>query len=71
MTVAMISLVAGLLGLVVAAMLYNSIVRRPPATRSVGLFDRQSNPLGAMTYLRAQYTKIGIFALVVATLLAP
>ena len=68
MIVGILSLVAGLLGLVVAAMLYKSIVRRPGGdARMIAIGDEIH--LGAMTYLRAQYTKIGIFALVVATLL--
>ena len=68
MIVGILSLVAGLFGLVVAAMLYKSIVRRPGGdARMIAIGDEIH--LGAMTYLRAQYTKIGIFALVVATLL--
>ncbi|HOW74651.1 MAG TPA: sodium-translocating pyrophosphatase [Candidatus Competibacteraceae bacterium] len=69
MIVGIISLVAGLLGLVVAAMLYRSIVRRPSGDDLMIAIGNEIQ-LGAMTYLRAQYTKIGIFALVVATLLA-
>jgi K(+)-stimulated pyrophosphate-energized sodium pump len=69
MIVGIISLVAGLLGLVAAAMLYKSIVRRPSGDDLMIAIGNEIQ-LGAMTYLRAQYTKIGIFALVVATLLA-
>ncbi len=69
MIVGIISLVAGLLGLVAAAMLYKSIVRRPSGDELMIAIGNEIQ-LGAMTYLRAQYTKIGIFALVVATLLA-
>ena len=68
MIVGIISLVAGLLGLVAAAMLYKSIVRRP-AGDALMISIGDEIHLGAMTYLRAQYVKIGIFALVVATLL--
>ena len=68
MIVGILSLVAGLLGLVVAAMLYKSIVRRPGGDAQMIAIGDEIH-LGAMTYLRAQYTKIGIFALVVATLL--
>jgi K(+)-stimulated pyrophosphate-energized sodium pump len=69
MIVGIISLVAGLLGLVAAAMLYKSILRRP-AGDDLMIAIGDEIQLGAMTYLRAQYTKIGIFALVVAALLA-
>ncbi|MDS4020903.1 MAG: sodium-translocating pyrophosphatase [Candidatus Competibacter sp.] len=69
MIVGIISLVAGLIGLVVAAMLYRSIVRRPSGDELMAAIAAEIQ-LGAMTYLRAQYTKIGIFALVVAMLLS-
>jgi len=69
MIVGIISLVAGLLGLIVAAMLYKSIVRRPSGDELMIAIAAEIQ-LGAMTYLRAQYTKIAIFALVVAILLS-
>jgi K(+)-stimulated pyrophosphate-energized sodium pump len=69
MIVGIISLVAGLLGLVVAAMLYKSIVRRPSGDDLMMAIAAEIQ-LGAMTYLRAQYTKIAIFALVIAILLS-
>jgi len=69
MIVGIISLVAGLLGLVVAAMLYKSIVRRPSGDDLMIAIAGEIQ-LGAMTYLRAQYTKIAIFALVVSILLS-
>ena len=69
MIVGMISLVAGLLGLVAAAMLYKSIVRRPSGDDLMIAIAGEIQ-LGAMTYLRAQYTKIAIFALVVSILLS-
>jgi K(+)-stimulated pyrophosphate-energized sodium pump len=69
MIVGIISLVAGLLGLVVAAMLYKSIVRRSSGDDLMTAIAAEIQ-LGAMTYLRAQYTKIAIFALVIAILLS-
>ncbi len=69
MTVAILSLVAGLIGLAAAAMLYRWIVQQSTGDPlMVSIADEIH--LGAMTYLRAQYTKIGIFALVVAMLLS-
>ena len=69
MTVGIISLVAGLLGLIAAAMLYRGVVRQSPGDAvMIGIADEIH--LGAMTYLRAQYLKIAIFALVIATLLS-
>jgi K(+)-stimulated pyrophosphate-energized sodium pump len=69
MTVGIISLVAGLLGLIAAAMLYRGVVRQSPGDALMtGIADEIH--LGAMTYLRAQYLKIAIFALVIATLLS-
>lgn len=68
MIVGIISLVAGLLGLVAAGMLYKSIVCRPAGDEAMVAIGNEIH-LGAMTYLRAQYSKIGIFALIVATLL--
>jgi K(+)-stimulated pyrophosphate-energized sodium pump len=62
-------LVAGLLGLIAAAMLYRGVVRQSPGDAVMtGIADEIH--LGAMTYLRAQYLKIAIFALVIATLLS-
>ncbi len=69
MTVAIISLVAGLLGLAAAAMLYRWIVQQSAGDLLMGSIADEIH-LGAMTYLRAQYLKIGIFALVVAMLLS-
>jgi K(+)-stimulated pyrophosphate-energized sodium pump len=69
MIVGIISLVAGLIGLAAAAMLYKSIVRRSTGDALMSAIADEIH-LGAMTYLRAQYTKIGIFALVVAMLLS-
>ncbi|MFO1372230.1 MAG: sodium/proton-translocating pyrophosphatase [Candidatus Competibacteraceae bacterium] len=69
MIVGIISLVAGLIGLAAAVMLYKSIVRRPTGDELMTAIADEIQ-LGAMTYLRAQYTKIGIFALVVAMLLS-
>jgi len=69
MTVAILSLVTGLLGLAAAAMLYRWIVQQSAGDLLMGSIADEIH-LGAMTYLRAQYTKIGIFALVVAMLLS-
>ena len=69
MTVAILSLVTGLLGLAAAAMLYRWIVQQSAGDPLMGSIADEIH-LGAMTYLRAQYTKIGIFALVVAMLLS-
>lgn len=69
MIVGILSLVAGLIGLVAAAMLYKSIVRRPTGDELMTAIGAEIQ-LGAMTYLRAQYVKIAIFALVVAILLS-
>ena len=69
MIVGIMSLVAGLLGLVAAAMLYKGIVRQPTGDAVMTAIAAEIH-LGAMTYLRAQYVKIGIFALVVAILLS-
>ena len=69
MFVGILSLLAGLLGLAAAAMLYKSIVRLPTGDELMTAIAEEIH-LGAMTYLRAQYVKIGIFALVVALLLA-
>jgi K(+)-stimulated pyrophosphate-energized sodium pump len=69
MLVGIISLVAGLIGLVAAAMLYGWIVRRPTGDALMTSIADEIQ-LGAMTYLRAQYVKIGIFALIVAMLLS-
>ncbi|MDQ5909512.1 MAG: K(+)-stimulated pyrophosphate-energized sodium pump [Pseudomonadota bacterium] len=69
MIVGILSLVAGLIGLVVAAMLYKSIVRRSSGDDLMMAIAAEIQ-LGAMTYLRAQYTKIAVFALVIAILLS-
>ena len=69
MTVGIISLVAGLLGLLAAAMLYRGVVRQSPGDAVMTAIADEIH-LGAMTYLRAQYLKIAIFALVIATLLS-
>jgi K(+)-stimulated pyrophosphate-energized sodium pump len=69
MIVGIISLVAGLIGLVAAAMLYKSIARRSIGDEVMASIAAEIQ-LGAMTYLRAQYTKIAIFALVIAILLS-
>ena len=69
MFVGILSLLAGLIGLAAAAMLYKSIVRLPTGDELMTAIAEEIH-LGAMTYLRAQYVKIGIFALVVAMLLA-
>jgi K(+)-stimulated pyrophosphate-energized sodium pump len=69
MVVGIISLVAGLIGLAAAAMLYKGLLRQSPGDAvMVGIADEIH--LGAMTYLRAQYFKIAIFALIVAILLS-
>ncbi|MCC8988026.1 MAG: sodium-translocating pyrophosphatase [Candidatus Contendobacter sp.] len=69
MFVGILSLLSGLIGLAAAAMLYKSIVRLPTGDELMTAIAEEIQ-LGAMTYLRAQYVKIGIFALVVAMLLA-
>lgn len=69
MFVGILSLLSGLIGLAAAAMLYKSIVRLPTGDELMTAIADEIQ-LGAMTYLRAQYVKIGIFALVVAMLLA-
>ncbi len=69
MFVGILSLLSGLIGLAAAAMLYKSIVRLPTGDELMTAIAEEIQ-LGAMTYLRAQYVKIGIFALVVALLLA-
>ncbi|MBL8251843.1 MAG: sodium/proton-translocating pyrophosphatase [Candidatus Competibacter sp.] len=69
MIVGILSLVAGLIGLAAAAMLYKAIVRRPTGDELMTSIGAEIQ-LGAMTYLRAQYAKIAVFALVVAILLS-
>lgn len=69
MFVGILSLLAGLMGLAAAAMLYQSVARRSTGDGLMTAIGEEIQ-LGAMTYLRAQYVKIGIFALVVAILLA-
>ena len=69
MIVGILSLVLGLGGLVFAMRLYKGIVRRPTGDELMTSIAAEIQ-LGAMTYLRAQYVKIGIFALVVAILLS-
>ncbi len=68
MTVGIIAAIAALIGLGVAAIVYVGIARRSPGTDAMKAISDQIH-LGAMTYLKAQYTKIGIFAVVVALLL--
>ena len=63
MIVGILSLVLGLGGLVFAAWLYRGIVRRSTGDELMTSIAAEIQ-LGAMTYLRAQYVKIGIFALV-------
>ncbi|MCB1824741.1 MAG: sodium-translocating pyrophosphatase [Candidatus Competibacteraceae bacterium] len=69
MIVGILSLVLGLGGLAFAAWLYRGIVRRSTGDELMTSIATEIQ-LGAMTYLRAQYVKIGIFALVLAILLA-
>ena len=69
MFVGILSLVLGLGGLAFAARLYRGIVRRSTGDELMTSIAAEIQ-LGAMTYLRAQYAKIGIFALVVAILLS-
>ena len=69
MIVGILSLVLGLGGLAFAARLYRGIVRRSTGDELMTSIAAEIQ-LGAMTYLRAQYVKISIFALVVAILLA-
>ncbi len=69
MIVGIISLIAALIGLAFAAMLYRGIARRSTGDQVMTDIANEIQ-LGAMTYLRAQYAKIVVFALVVAVLLS-
>ena len=69
MIVGILALMLGLGGLAFAAKLYRGIVRRSTGDELMTSIAAEIQ-LGAMTYLRAQYVKIGIFALVVAILLS-
>ncbi len=69
MIVGILSMIAGLIGLMAAAMLYKSIMRRSTGDALMTAIGAEIQ-LGAMTYLRAQYVKIAIFALVVAIFLS-
>jgi K(+)-stimulated pyrophosphate-energized sodium pump len=69
MIVGILSMMAGLIGLMAAAMLYKSIMRRSTGDALMTAIGAEIQ-LGAMTYLRAQYVKIAIFALVVAIFLS-
>ncbi|MCB1919427.1 MAG: sodium-translocating pyrophosphatase [Candidatus Competibacteraceae bacterium] len=69
MVLGIISLLAGLLGLGAAMMLYKGIVRQSTGDAVMTAISDEIH-LGAMTYLKAQYFKIAIFALVIAILLS-
>ncbi|HRY16346.1 MAG TPA: sodium-translocating pyrophosphatase [Candidatus Competibacteraceae bacterium] len=69
MVLGIISLLAGLLGLGAAIMLYKGIVRQSTGDAVMTAISDEIH-LGAMTYLKAQYFKIAIFALVIAILLS-
>jgi len=69
MTLGTLSLVAGVCGLLAAWMVYRWIVRQSAGDASMIAIADEIH-VGAMSYLRAQYLKIAIFALVVATLLS-
>jgi len=69
MVLGIISLLAGLLGLAAAMMLYKRIVRQSTGDAVMTAISDEIH-LGAMTYLKAQYFKIAIFALVIAILLS-
>ncbi|HCB12490.1 MAG TPA: sodium-translocating pyrophosphatase, partial [Gammaproteobacteria bacterium] len=69
MVLGIISLLAGLLGLAAAMMLYKGIVRQSTGDAVMTAISDEIH-LGAMTYLKAQYFKIAIFALVIAILLS-
>lgn len=62
------AMVAGGVGLFIALLLYISVRRRSAGTAAMEEISDQIH-LGAMTYLRKQYTWLGIFALIVAALL--
>ncbi len=64
-----LALGAALLGSLAAAVLYISIVRQPVGTDRMKAIADEIH-LGAMTYLREQYTRIAIFMVVVAILLS-
>ena len=59
----------GAVGLLAAAILYYFVLKQPRGSDAMAAISDQIH-LGAMTYLRAQYTRIGIFAAVIAGLLA-
>ena len=62
------AMLAGGVGLFIALLLYISVRRRSAGTAVMAEISDQIH-LGAMAYLRKQYTWLGIFALVVAALL--
>ena len=68
MTVGIVALAAAALGIVLAGILYITIVRRSAGNERMRTIGAQIH-LGAMTYLRAQYLKIAIFVLLVGMLL--
>ncbi len=59
---------AGLVGLVVAAIIYIYIVKQPSGTDKMQAIAEEIH-LGAMTFLKAEYIKILIFVVVVAALI--
>ncbi len=63
-----VALVAAGLGLLAATSLYISIVRQPIGTERMAQIASEIQ-LGAMTYLREQYTRISVFVVVVGILL--
>lgn len=69
MTLGILSLVAGLAGLLAAGVIYRWIVRQSPGDASMTAIADEIH-IGAMSYLRSQYFKIAVFALVVAILLS-
>jgi K(+)-stimulated pyrophosphate-energized sodium pump len=63
-----VALVAALVGLLAAAVLFVSISRQPVGTDKMKAIGDEIH-LGAMTYLREQYVRISIFMVIVAILL--
>ncbi len=59
---------AGVIGLVVCLIIYMNVVKQPAGNEKMQSIGDEIH-LGAMTYLRAQYSKLVVFVIVVAALL--
>jgi K(+)-stimulated pyrophosphate-energized sodium pump len=64
-----VAIIAAAIGLLAATILYVTIVRQPYGTDRMKDISEQIH-LGAMAYLKEQYTRIAIFVIVVAILLS-